>query len=58
MMVALIVLVAYWALFAAYPLRGEDFQWMQVGLGPEWHRLSGFGRRRDANSTSVPPFTW
>jgi predicted acyltransferase len=55
-LVALIILVAYWAVFAAYPLPGKDFQWMQVGLGPEWHRLPGFAGHWEKNVNLAADF--
>lgn len=39
------ILVGYWALWAFWPLPGDDFDWKAVGVKPEWlheHGLIGF----------------
>lgn len=39
----LLILVAYWTLFAAWPLPPTGFDWQTVGIANDWpHLLSGF----------------
>jgi len=50
--IALVVLlVGYWAAFAAYPLPGPDFDYPSVGVPKEWpHLMSGFPAHWNKNS--------
>jgi heparan-alpha-glucosaminide N-acetyltransferase len=47
---AAVILVAYWAAFALYPLPGSGFDWTSVGVPAGWpHHLSGFAAHWDKN---------
>ena len=41
-MIAALILVGYWALFAIAPLPGSDFDFAKVGLNSDWQYLTGF----------------
>ena len=46
-----LILVGYWAAFAAYPLPGPDFDYPAVGVPADWpHHLKGFAAHWDMNS--------
>jgi predicted acyltransferase len=52
-----LILVGYWAAFAAYPLPGPDFDYAAVGAHPSWpHHLTGFARHWDKNSNPAWAF--
>src|SRR5262245_44170532 len=45
-----VILVAYWAAWAIYPLPSPNFDWTTVGVPADWpHHLSGFARHWDKN---------
>jgi heparan-alpha-glucosaminide N-acetyltransferase len=55
----LVILVAYWLLFALYPLPGSDFDYARVGVSAEWlHRngLTGFAAHWQKNSNAAWAF--
>ena len=46
-----VILVAFWAAFALYPLPGPDFDYTQVGVPADWpHLYSGFLAHFNKNS--------
>jgi heparan-alpha-glucosaminide N-acetyltransferase len=46
-----LILLGYWAAFAAYPLPGPGFDYPAVGVPPEWpHHLSGFAAHWNKNN--------
>jgi predicted acyltransferase len=45
-----VILVGYWAAFAAYPRPGPSFDWQAVGVPPDWPHLTGFAAHWDQNS--------
>lgn len=47
---AALILLADWALFAAWPLPGADFDFQSVGVPPDWQHLAGFAAHWDKNS--------
>ena len=48
---ALVILVGYWAAFAAYPLPPPGFDTTTVGVPADWpHRLTGFAQHWDKNT--------
>lgn len=52
-----IILVGYWALFAAYPAPPDDFDFPAVGVPIGWdHHPSGFGKHWDKNSNPAWAF--
>ena len=57
-----LILVGYWAAFAAHGLPGPDFNYAQVGVLPDWlaaHGLSGFAEHWQKNSNAAWSFdTW
>jgi heparan-alpha-glucosaminide N-acetyltransferase len=57
-----VILVGYWAWFAAYPLPGPEFDYAKVGVTQAWletHGLSGFGAHWQKNSNAAAAFdTW
>jgi predicted acyltransferase len=57
-----LILVGYWAAFAAYPLPGSAFDYAQVGVPKTWletHGLPGFAQHWQKNSNAAWSFdTW
>ena len=55
-----VLLVAYWAAFALYPVPGPGFDYAAVGVPAEWpHRLTGFAAHWNKNSNLAWAFdTW
>ena len=55
-----LVLVGYWAAFAAYPLPGPSFDYPAVGVPADWpHHLTGFAAHWNMNSNLAWAFdTW
>ena len=57
-----VILVGYWALFAAYPLPDATFNYESVGVSTEWlksHGLNGFSAHWNKNSNPAWAFdTW
>ncbi len=54
-----LVLLGYWALFAAYPLPGQDFDHASVGVSAAWlkeHGLTGFAAHWNKNSNPAWAF--
>jgi predicted acyltransferase len=54
-----LILVGYWAAFAAHALPGPDFNDAQVGVMPDWlaaHGLSGFAEHWQKNSNAAWSF--
>ncbi len=47
---ALVILLAYWAAFALYPLPPADFDWASVGVPANWPHLSGLAAHWDKNT--------
>jgi heparan-alpha-glucosaminide N-acetyltransferase len=46
-----LILVAYWAAFALYPVPGPAFDWASVGVPADWpHHPAGFAAHWDKNS--------
>ncbi|HEV3168499.1 MAG TPA: DUF5009 domain-containing protein [Isosphaeraceae bacterium] len=46
-----VILVGYWAAFAAYPLPGTDFNYRAAGVPPDWiHNASGFAAHWNKNT--------
>jgi predicted acyltransferase len=46
-----LILVGYWAVFAAYPAPGADFDFAAAGLPPEWpHHAQGLAAHWNKNS--------
>jgi predicted acyltransferase len=54
------ILVAYWGLFAAYPLPGPDFAYPSVGVPSDWtHLMTGLPAHWNKNSNPAWAFdTW
>lgn len=51
------ILVGYWALFAAWPAPGPDFDWKSVGVKADWpHHPTGFEAHWDKNSNPAYAF--
>jgi len=51
----IVLLVAYWAAFALYPLPGPDFNYAAAGADPNWqHNLHGFAAHWNMNTN----FAW
>ncbi|MHC5542932.1 DUF5009 domain-containing protein, partial [Singulisphaera rosea] len=49
-----LIVVGYWAAFAAYPLPGPNFDYTKVGVPAEWpHHLKGFAAHWDKNSNAA-----
>lgn len=49
-----LILVGYWAAFAAYPLPGPSFDYTKVGVPAEWpHHVKGFAAHWDKNSNAA-----
>ncbi|OWK40452.1 N-acetylglucosamine related transporter, NagX [Fimbriiglobus ruber] len=52
-----VILVGYWAAFAAYPLPGPDFDWKAAGVAADWsHHLSGFAAHWNKNTNAAWAF--
>lgn len=52
-----VILIAYWTLFAFYPLPGPDFDWSQAGVAPNWeHHLNGFAAHWNKNTNTAWAF--
>ena len=46
-----VILVGYWAAFAAYPLPGPDFDWSRTGVSPDWEfNAVGFAAHWNKNT--------
>jgi len=46
-----VILVGYWAAWAAYPLPGPDFDYSKVGVAADWpHHAKGFAAHWNKNS--------
>lgn len=56
----IVILVGYWAAFAAYPLPPSDFDYSAVGVKPGWdHNYTGFLAHWNKNSNAAWAFdTW
>ncbi|MCA9156771.1 MAG: DUF5009 domain-containing protein [Planctomycetales bacterium] len=53
----LLILVGYWALFAAWPLPPSDFDWQTVGIANHWpHLLGGFEAHWNKNLNPAGAF--
>ncbi|MBL7734092.1 MAG: DUF5009 domain-containing protein [Chitinophagaceae bacterium] len=51
----IVILVAYWAAFALYPLPGPDFDYSAAGVTADWeHNLKGFAAHWNKNTN----FAW
>ena len=50
------ILGGTFALFAAWPLPGADFDWAAVGVGPDWPHPVGFAAHWDKNSNPAAAF--
>ena len=49
-----VILVGYWAAFAAYPLPGPDFDYSKVGVPKNWrHLMTGFPAHWNKNSNTA-----
>ena len=53
---ALAVLAGYWGYFYAYPLPGPDFDYVSVGVGPNWPHLEGIAAHWDKNTNAAAAF--
>lgn len=53
---ALAILVAYWALFAAWPLPGSDFDDAKAGWEQDYEPLTGFERHWEKNANAASDF--
>lgn len=55
-----LILIGYWALFAAYPLPGPDFNWEQIKVDPNSStHLQGFAAHWNLNTNPAWKFdTW
>jgi heparan-alpha-glucosaminide N-acetyltransferase len=54
---AAVILVGYWALFAAYPLPPQGFDTTTVGVRADWpHRLDGFAAHWNKNTNAAHAF--
>jgi predicted acyltransferase len=54
-----LLLVGYWAFFAAWPAPGAGFDWAAVGVKPEWlsqHGLDGFAAHWNKNANAAAAF--
>lgn len=53
----LLILVGYWALFAAWPLPPSGFDWQTVGIANDWpHLLTGFEAHWNKNLNPAGAF--
>lgn len=55
-----VILLAYWAAFAFYPLPDATFDYVSAGVAPEWeHNLQGFAAHWNKNTNFAWAFdTW
>ncbi|MBI3118409.1 MAG: DUF5009 domain-containing protein [Candidatus Hydrogenedentes bacterium] len=55
-----VLLVGYWLAFALYPLPGPAFDWVAIGLAPDWaHNATGFAAHWNKNTNLAWAFdTW
>src|SRR5262249_2077033 len=54
-----LILIGYWAAFAAYPVPGSDFDFDAVGVPASWPHPTGFAAHWDKNSNLASAFdTW
>ncbi len=52
-----VILVGYWALFAFWPLPGDDFNWKLAGVKKDWpHDLTGFAAHWNKNTNPAWAF--
>lgn len=52
-----VLLAGYWALFAAWPLPGADFDWNTAGVATDWpHKLTGFAAHWNKNVNPAAAF--
>ena len=52
-----VILVGYWALFAAWPVPPAGFDWPSVGVPTDWpHHPAGFAAHWDKNSNPAAAF--
>jgi predicted acyltransferase len=54
-----VILVAYWAFFAAWPAPGPEFDWAAVGVKPDWlehNGLTGFAAHWNKNANAAAAF--
>ncbi len=52
-----VILVGYWALFAFWPLPGDDFNWKLAGVKKDWpHHLTGFAAHWNKNTNPAWAF--
>jgi predicted acyltransferase len=52
----MLILVSYWALFAAYPSPGPDFDYQDVGVNGDWTLLTGFLAHWEKNANVAADF--
>jgi heparan-alpha-glucosaminide N-acetyltransferase len=50
------ILLAYWLVFALYPLPMAGFDWSRVGLPANWPHLSGFAAHWEKNANLATAF--
>ncbi len=55
-LVATAILMGYWALFAAYPTPTGRIDPMEIGMGVDWDRLSGFPAHWEKNTNIASDF--
>jgi heparan-alpha-glucosaminide N-acetyltransferase len=53
---AVLLLVGYWLAFALYPLPPRGFDYVRVGVPPEWRHLQGFAAHWDKNTNLAAAF--
>ena len=51
-----LILAAYWACFAFWPLPPADFDWSKVGIPADWPHLTGFAAHWDKNANFAAHF--
>jgi predicted acyltransferase len=56
LIVALLILAGYWAMFAAYPLPPSDFDYASVGVSPDFPHPHGFAAHWDKNTNIAHHF--
>ncbi|HZZ42622.1 MAG TPA: hypothetical protein VFE58_06770 [Tepidisphaeraceae bacterium] len=54
--IAIVILVGYWAAFAFYPLPPEGFNYATVGVSTRWQHLTGFAAHWDKNTNFAAGF--